>query len=250
MSGNLCRCSAYPNIVDAIREVAGREPRRPQHPRRRTHEDLRLCTRRQPAGGGTRSDERASARFIAGGTNLLDLMKLQIETPEKLVDISRLRSRRRSRTRDDGGLTIGALVPNSDLAADPPRDRAAIRCCRARCWRARRGSCATRRRPAAICSSGRAAIISTTPRRACNKREPGSGCSAIGGFNRILAVLGTSDRLHRDASERHGGGDARARRDDRHAEAPMATGGASRSAISTACPATRRRSRRCSSRAN
>ena len=59
----------------------------------------------------------AGGRFIAGGTNLLDLMKLQIETPEKLVDISRLDLARVER-RGDGGLTIGALVPNSDLAAN------------------------------------------------------------------------------------------------------------------------------------
>jgi xanthine dehydrogenase YagS FAD-binding subunit len=60
----------------------------------------------------------AAARFIAGGTNLLDLMKLQVETPAKLVDISRL-DLASIEERPDGGLTIGALVPNSDLAADP-----------------------------------------------------------------------------------------------------------------------------------
>ena len=57
-------------------------------------------------------------RFIAGGTNLLDLMKLQVETPDKLIDISRL-DLDQIEEREDGGLTIGALVPNSDLAADP-----------------------------------------------------------------------------------------------------------------------------------
>jgi len=57
------------------------------------------------------------ARFIAGGTNLLDLMKLQIETPAKLVDITRLPLNGVT-PRDDGGVSIGALVPNSDLAAD------------------------------------------------------------------------------------------------------------------------------------
>ena len=58
------------------------------------------------------------SRFIAGGTNLLDLMKLQVETPDKLIDISRL-DLDQIEEREDGGLTIGALVPNSDLAADP-----------------------------------------------------------------------------------------------------------------------------------
>ncbi|MDN8814857.1 FAD binding domain-containing protein, partial [Staphylococcus aureus] len=60
----------------------------------------------------------AGTKFIAGGTNLLDLMKLQVETPNKLVDISRL-PLADIEEREDGGLTIGALVPNSDLAADP-----------------------------------------------------------------------------------------------------------------------------------
>ncbi len=68
--------------------------------------------------GSVAEATRAGGRFIAGGTNLLDLMKLQVETPEKLVDISRL-DLNTIEERDDGGLTIGALVPNSDLAADP-----------------------------------------------------------------------------------------------------------------------------------
>jgi xanthine dehydrogenase YagS FAD-binding subunit len=58
------------------------------------------------------------AKFIAGGTNLIDLMKLQVETPDRLVDISRL-ALANVEDSDDGGLRIGALVPNSDLAADP-----------------------------------------------------------------------------------------------------------------------------------
>ena len=69
-------------------------------------------------GTATRDGAMPGARFIAGGTNLLDLMKLQVETPETLVDISRL-PLADIEEREDGGLTIGALVPNSDLAADP-----------------------------------------------------------------------------------------------------------------------------------
>ena len=61
--------------------------------------------------------DTSGAKFIAGGTNLLDLMKLQVETPDKPVDISRL-DLAKIEEREDGGLTIGALVPNSDLAAD------------------------------------------------------------------------------------------------------------------------------------
>ncbi|MDG6746373.1 FAD binding domain-containing protein, partial [Staphylococcus aureus] len=68
-------------------------------------------------GTATRDGAVPGARFIAGGTNLLDLMKLQVETPDTLVDISRL-DLGEIEEREDGGLTIGALVPNSDLAAD------------------------------------------------------------------------------------------------------------------------------------
>ncbi len=64
-----------------------------------------------------KSIDNAHARFIAGGTNLLDLMKLQVETPERLVDVSRLALTDIEDT-ESGGLRIGALVPNSDLAAD------------------------------------------------------------------------------------------------------------------------------------
>ena len=134
----------------------------------------------------------AHARFIAGGTNLLDLMKLQVETPDKLVDISRL-PLTEIEEREDGGLTIGALVPNSDLAADtrvieryPVLSRALLA-----------GASGQLRNKA---STGGNLLQRTRcyyfydPATPCNKREPGSGCSAIGGENRILAVLGTSDQ--------------------------------------------------------
>jgi xanthine dehydrogenase YagS FAD-binding subunit len=132
------------------------------------------------------------ARFIAGGTNLLDLMKLQVETPETLVDISRL-PLTEIEEREDGGLTIGALVPNSDLAADkrvieryPVLSRALLA-----------GASGQLRNKA---STGGNLLQRTRcyyfydPATPCNKREPGSGCSAIGGENRILAILGTSDQ--------------------------------------------------------
>lgn len=132
------------------------------------------------------------ARFIAGGTNLLDLMKLQVETPQRLIDITKL-PLDGIEERDDGGLTIGALVPNSDLAADPriiERYEVLSRALLA-------GASGQLRNKA---STGGNLLQRTrcyyfydtaTP---CNKREPGSGCSAIGGENRILAVLGTSDK--------------------------------------------------------
>lgn len=140
----------------------------------------------------TRDGAVPGARFIAGGTNLLDLMKLQVETPETLVDISRL-ALTDIEEREDGGLTIGALVPNSDLAADarvieryPVLSRALLA-----------GASGQLRNKA---STGGNLLQRTRcyyfydPATPCNKREPGSGCSAIGGENRILAILGTSDQ--------------------------------------------------------
>ncbi len=134
----------------------------------------------------------AGGRFIAGGTNLLDLMKLQIETPEKLVDISRLDLAQVER-RADGGLTIGALVPNSDLAANahvvdgyPVLARALLA-----------GASGQLRNKAStggnLLQRTRCYYFYDTA-MACNKRAPGSGCSAIGGYNRILSVLGTSEQ--------------------------------------------------------
>ncbi len=140
----------------------------------------------------TREGAVPGARFIAGGTNLLDLMKLQVETPETLIDISRLELGA-IEEREDGGLTIGALVPNSDLAADarvieryPVLSRALLA-----------GASGQLRNKA---STGGNLLQRTRcyyfydPATPCNKREPGSGCSAIGGENRILAILGTSDQ--------------------------------------------------------
>ncbi len=140
----------------------------------------------------TRDGAVPGARFIAGGTNLLDLMKLQVETPETLIDISRL-DLGAIEEREDGGLTIGALVPNSDLAADarvikryPVLSRALLA-----------GASGQLRNKA---STGGNLLQRTRcyyfydPATPCNKREPGSGCSAIGGENRILAILGTSDQ--------------------------------------------------------
>ena len=130
-------------------------------------------------------------RFIAGGTNLLDLMKLQIETPDTLVDISRLDLAGIADTAD-GGLSIGALVTNSDLAQHrrvrsdyPVLARALLS-----------GASPQLRNKATtggnLLQRTRCYYFYDTA-RACNKREPGSGCAAQGGFNRIMAVLGTSE---------------------------------------------------------
>lgn len=132
-----------------------------------------------------------AAKFIAGGTNLLDLMKLQIETPETLVDISRL-PLADIEDMDGGGLRIGALVPNSDLAADPRViERFEV------LSRALLSGASGQLRNKATTGGN---LLQRTrcyyfydPATACNKRERGTGCSAIGGFNRTLAVLGASD---------------------------------------------------------
>ncbi|MAU94485.1 MAG: xanthine dehydrogenase [Fulvimarina sp.] len=133
-----------------------------------------------------------AGRFIAGGTNLLDLMKLEVETPEKLVDITRLPLREIEET-VDGGLRIGALVTNSDLAAEPRirRDYEVL----SRALLA--GASGQLRNKATtggnLLQRTRCSYFYETS-QPCNKREPGSGCGAIGGFNRIHAILGTSEK--------------------------------------------------------
>lgn len=131
------------------------------------------------------------ARFIAGGTNLLDLMKDDVERPTRLIDISRLPLRSVEQTAA-GGLRIGALVPNSDLAYHPlvesryPMLASAILAGASQQLRnmaSTGGNLMQRTRCAYFYDTA-------TP---CNKREPGSGCSAIGGLNRIHALLGASD---------------------------------------------------------
>jgi xanthine dehydrogenase YagS FAD-binding subunit len=131
------------------------------------------------------------AKFIAGGTNLVDLMKEDVERPSRLIDITRLPLKAVEET-SDGGLRIGALVPNSDLAYHPliaeryPMLGSALLA----------GASAQLRNMA---STGGNLLQRTrcyyfydtaTP---CNKRDPGSGCSAIAGLNRMHAILGTTE---------------------------------------------------------
>jgi xanthine dehydrogenase YagS FAD-binding subunit len=132
-----------------------------------------------------------AAKFIAGGTNLLDLMKYDVERPERLIDISRLPLRAVEET-SSGGLRIGALVPNSDLAYHPlvearyPLLASAILAGASQQLRnmaSTGGNLLQRTRCLHFYDTA-------TP---CNKREPGSGCSAVDGINRTNAILGTSD---------------------------------------------------------
>ena len=137
-----------------------------------------------------RDNDSATARFIAGGTNLLDLMKLQVETPAKLVDISRL-ALATIEERANGGLTIGAMVPNSVLAADPrviAKYEVLSRALLAGASGQLRNKATT---GGNLLQRTRCYYFYDTASR-CNKRQPGSGCDAIGGENRILAILGTS----------------------------------------------------------
>jgi xanthine dehydrogenase YagS FAD-binding subunit len=131
------------------------------------------------------------AMFIAGGTNLLDLMKLEIETPTHLIDVNSL-ALDKIEAIPDGGLRIGALVRNTDLAGDlrVRRDYAVL----ARALLA--GASAQLRNRAS--TAGNLLQRTRCPyfydtNQPCNKRSPGSGCSAIGGFSRHHAILGASD---------------------------------------------------------
>ncbi|MDR6817754.1 xanthine dehydrogenase YagS FAD-binding subunit [Neorhizobium sp. 2083] len=131
------------------------------------------------------------AKFIAGGTNLLDLMKLEIEHPTHLIDVNGLGLDKIDPT-PDGGLRIGALVRNTALAADERvrRDYGLLS-------RALVAGASGQLRNKATTAGN---LLQRTrcpyfydPNQPCNKRQPGSGCSAIGGFTRQHAVVGTSD---------------------------------------------------------
>jgi xanthine dehydrogenase YagS FAD-binding subunit len=130
-------------------------------------------------------------KLLAGGTNLLDLMKLQIEAPVRLVDINRLPLKDVSET-EEGGLRLGALASNTAVAADlrvrrmyPVLSRALLA-----------GASAQLRNKATV--SGNLLQRTRCPyfydrSKPCNKREPGTGCAAIGGFTRPHAILGASE---------------------------------------------------------
>jgi xanthine dehydrogenase YagS FAD-binding subunit len=143
------------------------------------------------ARGAVVAVSRPGAKFISGGTNLLDLMKLEVERPSHLVDISRLPLADIEEL-PDGGLRIGAQAANSDTAADarvrtryPVLTQALLS-----------GASGQLRNKASV--GGNLLQRTRCPyfydtAAGCNKRDPGSGCSAIGGFNRIHAILGVSD---------------------------------------------------------
>jgi len=137
------------------------------------------------------AQQGAESRFVAGGTTLIDLMKLNVETPSQLIDINRLPLATIEET-SDGGLKIGATVRNSDLAHHPrvQKDYAVLS------QALLSGASAQLRNMATTAGNllqrTRCVYFRDTA-MACNKREPGTGCPAITGFNRTLAILGTSE---------------------------------------------------------
>lgn len=146
---------------------------------------------RNPAEAAASALRRPDAKFIAGGTNLLDLMKLEIETPAHLIDVNGLALDRIEPTQE-GGLRIGALVRNTDLAADARvrRDYAVLS-------RALLAGASGQLRNKAT-TAGNLLQRTRCPyfydtNQPCNKRRPGSGCAAIGGFSRQHAVVGASE---------------------------------------------------------
>src|SRR5580698_5682665 len=134
----------------------------------------------------------AGAKFVAGGTTLIDLMKLNVETPQTLVDINRLPLTGVEST-SDGGVQIGAMVRNSDLANHELIQKPYPVLSQA----LRSGASPQLRNMATtggnLLQRTRCYYFRDTAYAACNKRNPGSGCAAIDGFNRIHAILGTSE---------------------------------------------------------
>ena len=137
------------------------------------------------------AQQGADIRFVAGGTTLIDLMKLEVETPRRLLDINRLPLERIEQL-PAGGLKIGATVRNSDLAYHPK-----VRADYAVLSQAILSGASAQLRNLAttagnILQRTRCVYFRDTA-MSCNKREPGTGCAAITGSNRMLAILGTSE---------------------------------------------------------
>ena len=146
---------------------------------------------RTPAEAAAAAARTSGAKFVAGGTNLLDLMKLEIETPTHLIDVNGLALDAIEAT-PDGGLRIGALVRNTDLAADSRvrRDYGVLS-------RALLAGASGQLRNMAT-TAGNLLQRTRCPyfydtHQPCNRRLPGSGCSALGGYSRQHGVVGVSD---------------------------------------------------------
>ena len=149
-----------------------------------------------PAGAAAAVLAQPQSKFIAGGTNLLDLMKLEVETPTRLIDVTRMGSDAGVSTiaaTPAGGLRIGSMVRNADLAADPRirKDHAVLS-------RALLSGASGQLRNKATTGGN---LLQRTrcyyfydTSKPCNKRTPGAGCSALQGYNRLHAVVGASEQ--------------------------------------------------------
>jgi xanthine dehydrogenase YagS FAD-binding subunit len=144
-----------------------------------------------PANAAAAAVRTPGAKFIAGGTNLLDLMKLEIEAPQHLIDVNGLALDKIEPT-PEGGMRIGALVSNTDLASDERirRDYGVVsRAIVAGASGQLRNKAST---AGNLLQRTRCPYFYDT-NQPCNKRKPGSGCSAIGGVSRQLGIIGTSE---------------------------------------------------------
>jgi xanthine dehydrogenase YagS FAD-binding subunit len=149
-----------------------------------------------PASAAAAALAQPQTKFIAGGTNLLDLMKLEIETPARLIDVTRMGSGSgldKIEPAANGGLRIGSMVRNADLAAHPSvrKDYAVLS-------RALLSGASGQLRNKATTGGN---LLQRTrcyyfydTSKPCNKRTPGAGCSALQGYNRMHAVVGTSEQ--------------------------------------------------------
>jgi xanthine dehydrogenase YagS FAD-binding subunit len=144
-----------------------------------------------PAEAAVAAVRVEGAKFVAGGTNLLDLMKLQIEAPKHLIDVNHLGLNKIEST-PEGGLRIGALVRNTDLAADQRvrRDYAVLSRALAAGANGQLRNQATT--AGNLLQRTRCPYFYDT-NQPCNKRQPGSGCGALTGFNRLHAIVGGSE---------------------------------------------------------
>jgi xanthine dehydrogenase YagS FAD-binding subunit len=143
-----------------------------------------------PEAAAALAQSRPNAKFIGGGTNLLDLMKLEIEKPAQLIDVNRL-GLDRIEPMPGGGLRIGATVRNADLAADP-RVRQSYPVLSRALLAGASGQLRNKATTAGNLLQRTRCYYFYDTARPCNKREPGSGCSALQGYNRIHAIFGTS----------------------------------------------------------
>jgi xanthine dehydrogenase YagS FAD-binding subunit len=145
----------------------------------------------QQAAASNTAQQGAEIRFVAGGTTLIDLMKLDVETPRRVIDINRLELTQTER-RPDGSLRIGAMVRNSDLAHEPNVVRDYLVLSEALLS----GATGQLRNMAStggnLLQRTRCMYFRDLTYTECNKRTPGSGCAALDGPNRIHAILGAS----------------------------------------------------------